>query len=89
MQLGVKSRHEQRKQTMSHRTDASRGIQPVLRGDRHTDWPLWQLSLILAEIAGNISGDNDYSAESPPALDAECKNGGKRKQELLPNDFKK
>ena len=82
MQLGVKSRHEQRKQTMSHRTDASRRIQPVLRGDRHTDWPLWQLSLVLAEIAGNISGDTDYSAESLPALDGECKNEERRKQEL-------
>jgi len=74
---------EQRKQTMSQRTDASRGIQPVLRGDRHTDWALWQLSLVLAEIAGNISGDNNYSAESLPALDRECKNGEKRKEEVL------
>ena len=73
---------EQRKQTMSQRTDASRGIQPVLRGDRHTDWALWQLSLVLAEIAGNISGDNNYSTESLPALDRECKNGEKRKEEL-------
>ena len=74
---------EQRKQTMSQRADASRGLQPVLRGDRHTDWPLWQLSLVLAEIAGNISGDKDHSAENLPALDRECKNGEKRKEEVL------
>jgi len=71
MQLGVKSRHEQRKQTMSHRTDASRGIQPVLRGDRHTDWPLWQLSLILAEIATSRAS----SAENPVVLDEELEDG--------------
>ena len=89
MQLGVKNRRGQRKQTMSQRTDASREIQPVLTGDRHTDWALWRLSLVLAEIARNISGENDYSAESLSALDGECKNGWKRKQELFPDDFKK
>lgn len=78
MQLGVKNRREQRKQTMSQRTDASREIQPVLTGDRHTDWALWRLSLVLAEIARNISGDDDYSAESLPASDGGYQNGERR-----------
>ena len=74
MQLGVKSRHEQRKQTMSRRTDASRGIQPVLRGDKHTDWPLWQLSLVLAEIASSTA----HGGENGVVSDGECEDRDKR-----------
>ena len=48
----------------------------------HTDWALWRLSLVLAEIAGNISGDNDYSAGNLPALDGEYQDGEKRKEEV-------
>ena len=83
MQLGVKNRREQRKQTMSQRTDASREIQPVLTGDRHTDWALWRLSLVLAEIARNISGDDDYGAGNLPALDGEYQDDEKRKEVVL------
>lgn len=62
---------EQRKQTMSQRTDASRGIQPVLRGDRHADWSLWQLSLVLAEIASSTA----HGAENGVVSDGECEDG--------------
>ena len=40
-------------------------------------------------VNAEVNGENDYSAESLLALDGECKNGWKRKQELFPDDFKK
>jgi hypothetical protein len=39
---------------------------------------LWQLSLILSEVASNTSGNKDHRGESPPTVDEECKNGGKQ-----------
>lgn len=39
------------------------------------EWALWQLSLILAEIAGNTSGNKSHTADSLPSLDEKCKNG--------------
>ena len=58
---------EQRKRTITQRRDA--GIEPALSGDRHTDWELWQLSVILAEVAGDTLGNKAHSDESPPTLE--------------------
>lgn len=39
------------------------------------EWALWQLSLILAEITRNTSGNKAHTADSLPSLDEKCKNG--------------
>lgn len=47
------------------------------------EWALWQLSLILAEIAENTWRDKDHNIESPPTLDRQCDNGNEWN---LPNE---
>ncbi len=79
------------------RRDTGTPAWPVLAGDTQTDWPLWRLSLVLREIAESQAPDtrNEWPLGEAPAKDTladadrECKNGGKRKQELLPDDCKK
>ena len=46
-------------------------VASVLSGDSCTDRALWQLSVILAEIAASRA----HSGENPIVLDGECEDG--------------
>ena len=58
--------------TINGRRDARVAL--VLSGDSYTDRALWQLSLILAEIAASKA----HSAENRIVLDGECEDGNER-----------
>ncbi len=54
------------------RTQHSHRCPPVLTGDPHTDWVLWELSLTLSEIARNPTGehwDGGVAHDVAPASD--------------------
>lgn len=63
---------KQRRETINRRRDAR--VASVLSGDSYTDRALWQLSLILAEIATSRA----HSTENPMILDEECEDGNER-----------
>jgi hypothetical protein len=43
-----------------------------------TEWALWQISLILADIAANTWGDRDHKDEGLPTAGGGSKNEGKQ-----------
>ena len=49
-------------------------VAPVLSGDTYTDRALWQLSLVLAEIAASRA----QNAGNSMILDEECEDGNER-----------